>query len=265
MKRNTIDCYWWAADSNVQNFGDTITPHIVRRLSGMEPVNVLDRGGRYLCSGSVLPALKKGDIVWGSGVVIPDNLKSVPDGVKFCAVRGPLTRDLLVKKFGQDVPEIYGDPCLLIPTLFKIPVDTREFIGIVPHGTEYNEIIKPGNPFYAQFNNRYILIDITSGFESVIRAINKCTYVISSSLHALMLADALGIPNVFAHFVHHEDMKQFSWKFHDYFLSVNRPLTPPIDCSENVKVELTYPGIKFNYDKFLRSCPFNFMSKGMLT
>mgnify|MGYP001055320894 CR=1 FL=1 len=253
-----IDCYWWAGvvERGIQNFGDVITPHIVRKLSGMEPVLVLDRGGRYLCSGSILPALKKGDIVWGSGVVIPDNLESVPDGVKFCAVRGPLTRDLLMNKFGQDVPEIYGDPCLLIPKLFKMPMGTREFIGIVPHGTEYAEITKPGKGILTK---KHILIDITSGFEPVIQAINKCAYVVSSSLHALILADALGIPNVLAYFAHHENMEQFSWKFHDYFLSVNRPLIPPLDCTETINLSsLTYPGIAFDYSKFLSSCPFNF-------
>jgi len=265
MKRNTmtIDCYWWAGvvEKNERNFGDIITPHVVRKLSGMEPVHVLDRGGRYLCSGSILPDLKEGDVVWGSGVVQPDDLKRVPNGVKFYAVRGPLTRDLLVKKFGQEVPEIYGDPCLLIPKLFKIPSVTREFIGIAPHVIEYKAITKPGNPFYDWYStygkfNGYVLIDINSGFEPVIQAINKCAYVLSSSLHALMLADALGIPNVFAHFVHPYSMS--SWKFHDYFLSVNRPLTLPIDCSKAVSSSLTYSGIEFDYDEFLSSCPFNF-------
>lgn len=275
-----VDCYWWATEKNVQNFGDIITPHIVRKLSGMEPVNVLDKGGRYLCSGSILPDLKERDIVWGSGVVIPDDLKNVPNGVRFCAVRGPLTRDLLMSKFGQDVPEVYGDPCLLLPKLFDLP-RTREFVGFVPHGTEYREIMKPGNPFYkwysayAKFNTQRptrwrwepqipisyhpgILIDVTSGFKPVIQAISKCAYVVSSSLHALMLADALGIPNVFAEFIHHNDVDKFSWKFCDYFLSVNRPLVPPADCTESIDFSLTYPDIRFDYGKFLESCPFNF-------
>lgn len=266
MKRNTttIDCYWWAGvveKENEQNFGDIITPYIVRELSGMEPVNVLDRGGRYLCSGSILPDLREGDTVWGSGVVRPVDLKRVPSGVKFCAVRGPLTRDLLLKEFGQEVPEIYGDPCLLIPKLFKIPPAKREFIGIVPHVIEYNAITKPGNPIYDWYSthgkfNGYILIDINSGFWSVIRAFNKCARVFSSSLHALMLADALGIPNAYSYFFHPYSMS--SWKFHDYFLSVNRPLFPPIDCSKAISSSLTYSGIKFDYDKFLSSCPFNF-------
>jgi len=240
-------------EKNQQNFGDIITPHIVRKLSGLEPVNVLDRGGRYLCSGSILPDLKENDIVWGSGVVQPRDLKRIPNGVKFCAVRGPLTRDLLVKKFGQEVPEIYGDPCLLIPKLFEMPRYKREYIGIVPHITEH-KVFTERDLFNK--SNGYAFIDITSGFESVIKAINKCTHVLSSSLHALMLADALKIPNFFAYFV--QPPSTSTWKFYDYFLSVKRPLDPPIDCSKTIDFPSTYTSITFNYEKFLASCPFNF-------
>ena len=259
----TIDCHWWAGtvDPNERNFGDIITPHVVRKLSGMEPVNVLDHGGRYLCSGSILPDLREGDIVWGSGMVQPNDLKTVPDGVKFCAVRGPLTRDLLVNKFGQEVPKIYGDPCLLIPKLFKIPKVERKYVGLVPHAIEYKAITNTDNPFYDWYStygefNGYVLIDINSGFESIIKAINECTYVFSSSLHALMLADALGVFNAFAYFVHPYTMSP--WKFNDYFLSVSRPLDHPIDGSEGPPLDFTYSNLTFDYDKFLSSCPFNF-------
>lgn len=259
-------------EKSIQNFGDVIAPHIVRKLSGMEPALVLDRGRRYLCSGSILPDLREGDIVWGSGMVRPEDLKSVPPNVKFCAVRGPLTRDLLVEKFGQEVPKIYGAPCLLIPKLFDVPKVDKEFLGIVPHMLEYREILKPGNPFRDWYSrrgrfSRFDLIDITSGFDPVLEAISGCAYVISSSLHALILADALGIPNAFAQFVRHKDMERFSWKFHDYFLSVGRPTVPPIDCSKGVDTvsglvfrpsTFSPPRITFDYGKFFDSCPFNF-------
>lgn len=249
-----IDCYWWGHEPNPQNFGDIVTPYIVWRLSGRVPVNVLDQGGRYLCCGSILPDLKDGDIVWGSGLNAPEDIQSVPKDVGFCAVRGPLTRGVLVDRFGQDVPEIYGDPCLLIPRLLDIsPPIERTVVGVVPHMLEYDTAIQVTG---------YPVINITSGFYEVIESISRCKLVISSSLHGLILADALGIPNVFAYFTHHDDLDSFTWKFYDYFLSVKRPLLPPLDCSKGIDTLFVaerlhkYSRIGFDYDKLLRSCPF---------
>lgn len=167
----------------------------------MRPVHVPDRGGRYLCSGSVLPDLREGDVVWGSGVVRPGDLKGVPPHVKFCAVRGPWTRGLLVDRFGQEVPEVYGDPCLLIPKLFDIPKGRRRGIGLAPHFTEYEAAASLPHRPLPHGAGGISLIDVTSGFWPVIRAVNRCAAVLSSSLHVLMLADALGVPNAFVRFV----------------------------------------------------------------
>jgi pyruvyltransferase len=259
-------CYWWGhgKEKGQQNFGDIITPHLVRKLSGSEPISVLDKGGRHLCCGSILPDLKEGDIVWGSGVYAPEVLKTVPEGVRFCAVRGPLTRKLLIDKFGCYVPEVYGDPCLLIPKLFDITPPTKRYsIGIIPHMSEYDIVSKT--------IKEHTVIDITSGFHEVIKAVNECNQIISSSLHGLILADALGIPNVFALFSNrHDTAENYTWKFYDYFLSVNRPLSPPVDCTEymdwtalNGGLILGYKGITFDYEKLLNACPFNFEGEGL--
>lgn len=256
-----IACYWWGhgKEKGQQNFGDIITPHLVRRLSGNEPISVLDKGGRHLCCGSILPDLREGDIVWGSGVYAPNALDNVPDGVRFYAVRGPLTRDLLINKFGCEVPEVYGDPCLLMPKLFDITLPTKRYgIGIIPHMSEYDIV--------SSAIREHTVIDITSGFHEVIDAVRECNQIISSSLHGLILADALGIPNVFAYFRKLGDsMENYTWKLYDYFLSVNRPLLPPVDCTEymdwtalNDRLTLGYTGITFDYRKLLNACPFNF-------
>ena len=256
-----IDCYWWGhgKEKNQQNFGDILTPYIVGRLSGYEPESVLNQGGRYLCCGSILPDLKEGDIVWGSGVYAPSVLKGIPKGVRFCAVRGPLTRGLLVNIFGCEVPEVYGDPCLLIPRLFEITAPTKRYgMGIIPHMSEYKIVSKalPG----------HTVIDITSGFYEVIKSVNGCNQIVSSSLHGLILADALGIPNAFTLFSNRNDtVENYTWKFYDYFLSVNRKLLPPVDCTKHMdwatihdRLILGYSGIRFDYKKLLRACPFNF-------
>ena len=97
-----------------------------------------------MCIGSILNLhfmSSKDNVVWGSGARdagLPMN--GFPK--KICAVRGKLTREYLQKR-GIDCPEIYGDPVLLLPLVYRPVRKKRHKIGIILHFRDKgNELIR---------------------------------------------------------------------------------------------------------------------------
>ena len=120
-----IKAYWWPA----KNFGDTLTPIIVGHFLG-EKVEFAKRGdkGKLLGCGSIMVALRENDIVWGTGTNKHGEILA-PPGVKFLAVTGPITR----RKVKGQIPEIYGDPAILLPLIYKPEIKKTHKIGLLPH------------------------------------------------------------------------------------------------------------------------------------
>ena len=122
----------------VNNFGDLLGPVVCReilRRAGIQGPPTRDR--RLLSVGSVLSLARDGDVVWGTGV----NGKSVDVDPPFSsldvrAVRGPKTRAHLTAH-GIDVPEVYGDPGLLVGRLWSREQlrarQSRRAVTIIPN------------------------------------------------------------------------------------------------------------------------------------
>ncbi|MDT9593464.1 polysaccharide pyruvyl transferase family protein [Nocardioides zeae] len=177
-----------APDEQPENFGDSLALVVVeaalRHLGVERPV---DRSRRLLSIGSVLQYARAGDVVWGTGIngkVTQDPVGT--DVLDVRAVRGPLTRARLAE-LGVWAPEVYGDPALLLPHLFP---ETRAWAGekkrrrvIVPNLHDW--------PTYAEHP------DAVSPYlppMDVVREIASAELVVASSLHGLIVADALGVP-----------------------------------------------------------------------
>lgn len=171
----------WVPDDADQprNFGDEIGPHLVRALVGDQP----EPGtARLISVGSVLQFATSGDVVWGAGIngKVRQRVR-YPLDVR--SVRGPLTRAILLGH-GVAAPEVFGDPALLFPTLFPdIAPEGSGGMLVVPNLNEMeratgDEVLSPlGDP------------------ASVASRIAGSGFVVASSLHALVLADAYGIPS----------------------------------------------------------------------
>ncbi len=102
------------------------------------------------------------------------------------ALRGALSRDAL----GAQHTLPLGDPGLFAAAMLPgRPV--RKGIGIVPH-----YIDKPA-PMVAALSQLpgVRIIDVKAGGMEVVAQIAQCAVVLSSSLHGLVVADALGLPN----------------------------------------------------------------------
>ena len=221
------------------NFGDILTPFILRHLG----YNVVGAGKnapyRLLAVGSILSQLRKFDIVWGSGGIYTRKVPRVrpPEGVEFLAVRGPKTREIV----DADVPEVYGDPALLLPQMYQPATPAKRYpVGIIPHEAEKDIPVPTDDP-------SVLVIDINAGIAPVIDAIAQCEVILSSTLHGIITAEAYGIPATWLRMT--DRIRGGDFKFHDYYLSTGRDTRPPVmwgDDMLSAAVEAVAPPIVYD-------------------
>lgn len=208
VETGSLALYHWLPGSNagLRNFGDDISPLIVARLlarHGRPDVDVVqaEKGrAKLLAVGSVLQYARDGDVVWGSGI----NGKSWPrlltaeTRLDVRSVRGPLTEEALVRS-GIACPSIHGDPGLLVPELFagEIAARAKAVKSIPSAAVVYMPNLNDerfGNEDAARRDRRVHYVSPSDDPFRVAAIISQAALVIGSSLHALVFADALGVP-----------------------------------------------------------------------
>lgn len=207
-----VELFQLAPDKGSVNFGDRLPDIISRQMLALHGVSLDDeviRSERLFSVGSVLHFSKTGDHIWGTGWngnVSEKEFKA--RNLKVHAVRGPLTAEIL-KARNIEVPEIYGDPALLIPHIFKNrfkPNPQNDYV-FIPNQQDL--------PIVNEFAN---VVSPLRGWNSVIDAIVKSKLVLSSSLYGLIVADAFGIPARYVRLTQNEDL----FKYKDYYLGTGR-------------------------------------------
>lgn len=224
-----------------KNWGDALNPVLIQKISGKTPLIAtkytyhIKSGPVYSAIGSVLERANTNNcghgnlVVWGTGFISSQGrLKVQPK--KICAVRGPLTRELLLKQ-GYECPEIYGDPALLCPKFYRPESRKRYKLGIIPHYVDKNHAAI--NNF--QNNPDVIIIDILGGIRNVVDQICSCQKIASSSLHGIIAADAYGIPSTWIKFS--DNVVGNGFKFFDYFKSVGRIDDGPLVIHKNSSID----------------------------
>ncbi|HEY3274478.1 MAG TPA: polysaccharide pyruvyl transferase family protein [Methanocella sp.] len=195
----------------------------------------------------------KNTIIWGPGFVSESGrLAGAP--AKICAVRGPLSREILVKQ-KIDCPEIYGDPALLYPRFYLPEKEKKYRLGIIPHYVDKSsDAIKnlAGSP-------EVKIIDIERPINDVVDQICSCKYIASSSLHGIIAADAYHIPSLWMKIS--ENVVGNGFKFRDYFASVGRRDEKPLAITEKSTIDDIYGSfgnykIDIDLDALLEACPF---------
>lgn len=235
---NNIKLVYW----NQINLGDLLSPYIVGKLSGLPMIHknlyVLGIKGQInlllsflqgkipknefletlfffeknlLAVGSILAWGNKRSIIWGSGFM---NQNESFRGGEVCAVRGKLTNKKLLA-MGLKGCDVFGDPALLLP-LFIPPVVAKIYdVVIIPHWREVDY-------FQSEYGKKYKVLDIrTTNIEGFVAELTSCRYVLSTSLHGIILSHAYGIP---ALWIKKGYIDTDGFKFHDYFSSVEIPL-----------------------------------------
>lgn len=266
----TIRLFWWSEPILMQkpkeNYGDLLGKYLVEKISGriiqfahpkkrhlkdlFQPI--------YVTAGSILAHVNQKCIVWGSGVI---KEAQIVKPARFLAVRGPETRRVLMSQ-GYEVPEVYGDPALLLPNYYYPKVKKKYKLGIIPHYVDYNSVMELCNHLPDT-----IIIDMTTNdIEFTTRQILECEYVISSSLHGIIVSHAYQIPAIWVKFS--DKLFGDDIKFKDYFASVHIPPYQGFTIKEQLELHLleglfqqniVLPNVKqvnFLKEGLMNVCPF---------
>ncbi len=248
------------------NWGDNLNNELIRLITGNKPSIVNnnfinpEKETIYMVIGSVLGWMDEQTEVWGSGFISNSNfITTTPKPKKIYAVRGKLTRDILINK-GIKCPKVFGDPALLMPRFYKPRMDKKYDLAIIPHHID-RELI----PVLKKQFKKAHFIDITGDIYQVIDEICASERVMSSALHGLICSDAYGIPNIWMQLSQKVLGKGF--KFRDYFSSVNREDITPLPVSAETKMITVgqkfqlYNKPEIDLEKLWKVCPFRSKEK----
>jgi pyruvyltransferase len=117
-----------------------------------------------------------------------------------------------------DVPEVYGDPAMLLPLIYTPRTEKRFEVGLVPHYVD-RDAVRMNDPCVST-------IDVLADWQSVIDRIAECETILSSSLHGLIVAEAYGIPALWTTIT--DGVAGEGFKFRDYYLSTSREPPEPL-------------------------------------
>jgi autotransporter strand-loop-strand O-heptosyltransferase len=249
------------------NWGDILSQFLLEHYSGKklnkddvfyfdDAAYMLDKNGKIVGIGSSMKYVRPDDYVWGTGCIDEHHVGDKPK--KVYSVRGPLTRDILLKR-GWDVPEVYGDPALLFPQIYNPTIEKKYKIGLIPHCVDFYSL--DGLKAINHMEDMGIkIINVTAGINEFIDQLKECEYIISSSLHGLIAADAYGIPNYrvkISKLVHGGD-----FKYKDHYASVKREHYEPLQLTDTTTLD-EVNSLKFEVgnisliDKLLENTPWN--------
>jgi pyruvyltransferase len=212
---------FWCRSPTRANLGDALTPWLIRRIAGHDPVFAPpgDPVLKHVAVGSIIRYAREGSVVWGAGIL--GRLDPVSPRADIRAVRGPLTRRRALE-CGASCPEVYGDPALLLPRLHRPSpgLETAE-VGVVPHYFHRHRVQARWRP-----SPGLRLVDVQRPVEEAVDAIAACARVVSSSLHGLIVAHAYGRPALWVEF--EDPLLGDGSKFRDYFASLGRVSPEPV-------------------------------------
>ncbi|MBB3090458.1 polysaccharide pyruvyl transferase family protein [Nocardioides albus] len=263
-----IASYWWDQRTN---FGDQIGPWLLEAIVGRPSYNTIGQpnaGDALMTVGSLITEMQRpGMTIWGSGLIAPLSnaaIKRLKDREprEILAVRGKRTRNQLIKHLGWDVPEVYGDPALLMPYVLQ-PGERpsgRSGLSVIPH---YSQTHIVADSLITRCGGHHV--DVQRSAEEVVAEIAQSEIVVSTSLHGLILAQAYGIPWVWLR-IADEGLVGDRFKFSDFFTTLEKEEVASVSVTAEVAAELdlervaskaTLPGSKFDPRALVEVLPYD--------
>jgi hypothetical protein len=176
--------------------------------------------------------------IWGTGCMWPGQGVDLRRA-DVRALRGSMTLSQVQRSATSPVP--FGDPGLLADRLLGLRPAPTTLLGVIPHWAER------GHPFYRSpllQSPDVRLVNPLDPAEEVLRQIAGCRHILSSSLHGLIAADALGIPNRWLRLNHGQEDRAGApvFKFQDYYSALGLPQTPrPLNAASGDSLDALLP------------------------
>lgn len=197
--------YWWNQSTN---FGDLLSPVIVHKMCNRQIIHSWPSKCELAAVGSIGTHLflNYSGYIWGSGIIRSWEKTQPLLKARHCLYRGKISRKILCGE-NSNVP--LGDPALLV-SKFSDPVKKPELdIGIIPHMSEINHGL-----LHKFLKLGCTIINPLDTVNRVIETLKRCSVILSSSLHGLIVADSFDIPNTHIVFDHPPDNSD---KYEDYY------------------------------------------------
>ena len=253
-----------------KNFGDGVNKKFWQYIINFD-INKNPSDIHYITTGSIMCLVNKKSIIFGTGFISEygdigggnyeskSNIKHITP-YAIIAVRGPLSRQKLLN-FNIKCPENYGDPLILMPCVYnKQAIIEDNIIGIIPHYIDNdndNYKLLKSNLENEGYIVKFIDIEVTDNYEKLIDDINNCKYIISSSLHGVIMGIIYKKKTIFVEFSNKVIGNTF--KFEDFFQSVNINYkninTYNIDIMKNI-INVDYEYLQKIGEKLISLIPF---------
>jgi len=221
--------------AGLKNFGDDINPYLYEAIFLHEPhrMHVFDQTpeDHLLMCGSIMGFCNAHSIVCGAGF-ISRTAKWIEPPKDIKLLRGPVSRKIAeglggtwpsTKKWKFDEEPVYGDPVLLLPHVMGYVEEKVEYeYGWMPHYIDRKIPCPIPGAFF---------IDVQGDVDQVITDVTRCEKIVSSGLHGLILADALGKPALWVKVS--DNLSGDGTKFEDYFAGVGSVGRECIELTED--------------------------------
>lgn len=206
-------------DFDVMGIGSGLRSVFPRRGENLNPVQRAKRAVKDLLE----VMTTRHSWVWSTGFLMnpADKSRRCRKNLHFLAVRGEMSKAHVERIIGRKLDIPVGDGGLLADQLIGGARDVRYEIGIIPHFREQDcaemALLRERHPSAH-------VIDLTMDPLEVIREIAACAHIFSNSLHGLVVADSLGIPNLRVYLT--DAPKGDGFKYDDYYSAFGVKVEP---------------------------------------
>lgn len=212
------------------SFGDRLNANLVKALTSQSPFWTRTPDQPHILGiGSISSGANAQTRIWGSGLMAPDFGIGDIKGEHVFALRGQKSYEVL-RRAGISVGDVpLGDPALLAPSALGIQVakHPRHQVGLVAHYVDRDL------PAVSSLLLQDGVADINVHDDpcDLISAMAHCQVILSSSLHGLILAEALGLPSLWIKAS--DGIAGGSFEFEDWFGTTRNPQRQPYALEGN--------------------------------